>query len=182
MISIPSYLKPGLWYHLFLGFKIHPWKKVGKINDINIEELEKEGIKGIIFDVDNTLTIHNQREIHPDIAGKFHDLCNKFKCVIFSNCKRDRYLELKEMFSIPVVAFGQKKPSPSGYKKALEIMNLTSGETAMVGDRILTDILGANKLGIKSVLVEPFDAPEPGAITLMRKLERFRLLISKKKS
>jgi HAD superfamily phosphatase (TIGR01668 family) len=179
MISVPSIFKPRIWYHLIFGIKVYPWKVLENINRIDTLELEKEGVKGIIFDVDNTLTLHDHTEIHPSVKDKFNHLTDKFKCVIFSNCNSTRYEELKTIFNIPIVDYGIKKPSPAGYKRALEILELKPSEAAMVGDRLLTDILGANALGIKSILINPFNGPEPKAISIIRRLEKMRVLIDK---
>lgn len=51
------------------------------------------------------------------------------------------------------------KPSPRGYRQAMEKAGVTSGETAMLGDKLLTDVLGASRSGVWAVMVEPAGGP-----------------------
>jgi putative hydrolase of the HAD superfamily len=54
-------------------------------------------------------------------------------------------------------AFGRGKPDPTIFEHALERMGLTKDEVIMVGDNLMTDILGASRAGIKSVWINRHD-------------------------
>ena len=171
---MPYYLTLSFWNHLIKGDRILPWMHVGSIAEVDPEALKQSGIKGIIFDVDNTLTDHHQRQINPIVREAFQRMQREFSCSIFSNCGRRRHQELLEIFEIPVTKSALKKPNPEGFLKACGLMNLPAESVTVIGDRIMTDILGGNLAGMKTVLVDPFTAPEPLPIKLMRKLERYR--------
>jgi HAD superfamily phosphatase (TIGR01668 family) len=61
-------------------------------------------------------------------------------------------------------------------------MELTSQETAVIGDQIFTDVLGGNRLGLYTILVTPISEKEFIWTRLMRKLERFVLNYLKKRN
>jgi HAD superfamily phosphatase (TIGR01668 family) len=74
------------------------------------------------------------------------------------------------------------KPRRRAFRRALHIMELTSQETAVIGDQIFTDVLGGNRLGLYTILVTPISEKEFIWTRLMRKLERFVLNYLKKRN
>ncbi len=130
-----------------------------------------EGIKNIILDIDNTL-ISNTVETGDD---KLYDWIDELKnagiklCIV-SNGKGARVKKFNENIGLPTV-FEALKPTQKGYIEALEIMGAKKEETVGIGDQIYTDIWGANRAGIKSMLVRPIDKYEQFAIKLKRILE-----------
>jgi len=49
--------------------------------------------------------------------------------------------------------FGKGKPDSSIFQHALDLLSLKNDEAIMVGDKLTTDILGANRTGIKSTWI-----------------------------
>ena len=169
------YLNPRIWHRYITGHHFRPNLHIRDISEIPVPLLKQKQIKGLIFDVDNTLTEHHQRALFHKAGPALEKLQKEFKCVIFSNCGPVRHKELLEIFSLPVVEYGYKKPNKDGFIRAAHILQLDLHQVAMVGDRLLTDIIGANQLGIFSILVDPFSGHEPGRIRLFRSIERNRL-------
>ena len=129
------------------------------IYDINYKKLKKRGIKCLLFDLDNTLVPYNVDL--PDIKVKdlFAELEESFKVIIISNSPKDRLRPFKEKLNVDV-AFKSKKPLKGKYKKIMEIYNFKDSEIACIGDQLLTDILGANRMGFTSILVNPIGPVE----------------------
>lgn len=67
--------------------------------------------------------------------------------------------ELTPYFDHIVISggFGKGKPDPAIFEHALELLSVEKDEAIMVGDNLLTDILGASKAGIASVWVNRHD-------------------------
>lgn len=130
-----------------------------------------EGIKNIILDIDNTL-ISNTVEVGDEkLYGWIDELKNAgIKLCIVSNGKGARVKKFNENIGLPTV-FEALKPTQKGYVEALKIMDAKKEETLGIGDQIYTDIWGANRAGIKSMLVRPIDNHEQFAIKLKRILE-----------
>jgi uncharacterized protein len=124
--------------------------------DIDYKGLYDKGYRGIIFDVDNTLVEHGApvteraKKLFGDLKAMGYNTC------IISNNKEYRVKPLAdEVGSLYVSKAG--KPSPKNYVKAMEYMNTDKSDTYFVGDQLFTDVWGANRAGIKSVLVKPID-------------------------
>ena len=167
MLSIKNYLKPDL--------------QIQSINDLDVEFLKSQHINSLIFDVDNTLAKYHGTSVDNLIEQKFNELTQVFPCCILSNTNKKRRSLLEDYFGITVVQSDIRKPDVESFYEALDILSTTSSETAMIGDRILTDIVGANKAGIYSIKVEPIDeTSEPRAHNMMRKLESFVLKLYSK--
>jgi HAD superfamily phosphatase (TIGR01668 family) len=174
-MRIPSPFHPRTWWNLLLGSAMRPDSRIADISQLDAAKLKSQGIAGLIFDADNTLTHHAVGELYPGIAAAYSQLAGEFATVIFSNCPRERHTQLTTMFP-SVVPYGHTKPAPGGFQAALDILELPPEKVAMVGDRALTDVLGGNRAGMYTILVEPFPGShEPKVLTWMRKLERLRL-------
>ncbi len=122
------------------------------IYTINYKKLKKNGIKCLLFDLDNTVAPYKVDE--PDVKVKelFNRLEQDFKVIIFSNSGKNRLRPFKEKLNVDV-AFSSKKPLKGKYKKVLDLYRFKIDEVACIGDQLLTDVLGANRMGFTSILV-----------------------------
>ena len=138
---------------------------------IDYEELYGQGYRGIIFDVDNTLAFHDApadrkaRELFSRLRALGMDTC------LLSNNREPRVKAFAEAVGSYYV-FKGGKPGIRGYQKAMEMMGTGPENTAAVGDQLFTDILGANRTGLYSILVSPMNPKEEIQIVLKRYLEK----------
>ncbi len=143
------------------------------VKQIPISLLKKNKIKGIILDVDNTLIDYYENLI--DGVDKWCiDLKNqgiKF-CIASNSNKENKIKKVSEKLNIPYVFFA-KKPLKVGLIKAAKIMGLEEKEVAVVGDQIFTDILGANRCKMFSILVEPIKEKDMLITRIKRPIENF---------
>ena len=138
------------------------------IYTINYKKLKKNGIKCLLFDLDNTIAPYKVNE--PDVKVKelFARLEEDFKVIIISNSPKNRIRPFKEKLNVDC-AYSSRKPFKTKYKKILEIYNFEIDEVACIGDQILTDIFGANRMGFTSILVNRVAKYE----TIFTKFNRF---------
>ena len=156
----------------------------GKMEDssyvIPYEDWKKMGIQGIIYDIDNTLVPHG----HP-ATDKSIEFFEKLRKIGLDTCLISNNQEPRvEPFAYAVKSkyiFDAHKPSTRNYKKAMELMNTDVESTIFVGDQIFTDVYGANRTGIQSVMVKKIDKKEEIQIVLKRIPEKFILWRWKKK-
>jgi hypothetical protein len=142
--------------------------------DIEYDEYFKKGYRGIIFDVDNTLVEHGApvNEKAADLFSQLHAL--GYETCIISNNSEERVKPLADKVNSKYVSKAGK-PSPVNYHRAMELMGTDRDTTYFVGDQIFTDIWGANRAGIMSLLVKPIAKHEEIQIVLKRYLERIVL-------
>lgn len=127
------------------------------IYDINIEELRLKGIKGLIIDIDNTLAPWKAEFLEEKVKLWLIDLKSSGVKVCFvSNGHKQRIKNLVIDLDIPYI-YQAQKPTKRGFLKALNILQTAPSETALIGDQIFTDILGGNRIGLTTILVEPID-------------------------
>jgi len=125
------------------------------IYNIDYKKLKKNGIKCLIFDLDNTLTPVNLKSPSKKLKDLMEDLKNlKFKLIIVSNATKKRVEPFKDILCIDS-AYLSLKPFRRKYQKVLKIYNFKENEIACIGDQLLTDIWGANRMGFTSILVNP---------------------------
>lgn len=163
--------------------KLVPKLQVPTIYDIDLKQLWDKGIRGIITDLDNTLVGAKAPLATPELqAWLKHVQADGFKVVIISNNQRLRVQSFAEPLSVPFY-FNARKPTRASFKKALDAMQLTPEQTAMLGDQMLTDVLGGNRMGLYTILVQPIALQEEGFFTKVnRRLEKIALRLMKKKS
>lgn len=143
------------------------------ISDIDLKALKARGITAIILDLDNTLDSHNTKMPSP-CALAFLDKLKilGFSFCIISNGKQQRVETYLQNLSVPFVA-NAGKPLKKSYKKALKILNTPPHCTAFIGDQIFTDVWGANRMGLLTVLTEPIEQFENSFFYIKRFLEHF---------
>ncbi len=136
-------------------FFFKPTYVFDKVKDITPDFLKKKNIKGLLLDLDNTLTTHNN-PIVPQSSLDWIELMkqNGIRLMIVSNNHAPRVSPFAEQLKIDFVCEGAK-PLTIGYTKAIKRMGLEKREVAAVGDQIFTDILGSNLKGIRSLFVFP---------------------------
>ncbi len=161
----------------------YPDQYVASTYVIDFESLYKEGVRGLIFDIDNTLVPHGAPADERAIK-LFERLKNiGFRCCLISNNKEPRVAMFNEPIQVDYV-YDAHKPSTKNYKKAMEIMGTDRSDTVFIGDQLFTDVWGAKRTGIQSILVKPIHPKEEIQIVLKRFLENIVLhfyLKSKKK-
>ena len=149
------------------------------MNDIDFEQYYQDGYRAIIFDIDNTLVPHGAPADQRAIAlfKRLHAL--GYQTMMLSNNKEPRV----KMFCDAVDAeyiYKAGKPNPANYREAMKRMHTDEKNTLFVGDQIFTDVWGANKAGIYSILVKPIHPKEEIQIVLKRYLEKVVLFCYKR--
>lgn len=155
------------------------------IYDIPLEELYSSGIRLILTDMDNTLISYKQTE--PDyrqleFKKKIEDL--GFEFILVSNSRKNRVDHFATIYDIPYVKFSTK-PLKRGIKKAIKkvaIKKYKNEEVLLLGDQLMTDVLGGKRCKIKVALIEPIDKRTDIFTTRVnRSIEKFFLNRIKKK-
>ena len=138
---------------------------------IPFKELYKEGYRGVIFDIDNTLVPHGAPA---DERAKELFACLKeigFSCCLLSNNQEPRVQMFNQDISVNYICDAHK-PSTKNYKKAMKLMETDEKNTIFIGDQLFTDVWGAKRAGIRNILVQPIHPKEEIQIILKRYLEK----------
>jgi hypothetical protein len=153
-------LAPKEWYERL-------WK-------IPVNNLVKNGIRGVIVDLDNTLV--PWRTELADASSNLHNWLTKLKeagldiCIV-SNGGSSRVKRFADALDVKYVA-GIPKPRRTPFKLAMAKMGTSPEETAVVGDQLFTDVLGGNRCGLYTILVSPQGKKEFVTTKLVRLIEK----------
>lgn len=142
--------------------------------EINFEDFYEKGFRGIIFDIDNTLVPHGMPADERAIALMKRLKKIGYRVTMLSNNKEPRVKMFCDAVDAPYI-FKAGKPNPQNYRKAFVEMGTNEKNTLFVGDQIFTDVWGANKAGLHSILVRPIHPKGEIQIVLKRYLERIVL-------
>ena len=130
------------------------------IYTINYNKLKTSGIKCIIFDLDNTISPVTMSNSTKRLKNLFFKLKTMgFKCIILSNSGKKRVEPFKNELALDS-GYSSRKPNNKKYIKIMNSYNFVPNEIAAVGDQLLTDVYGANKMGFTSILVNPLGAKD----------------------
>ena len=150
---------------------LYPREYINSTYEIDFDKLYKQGYRGIIFDIDNTLVPHGAPADERAISLFTHLKEIGFSCMLLSNNKEPRVKMFNDAVGVDYI-YKAGKPKPSGYKKAMHRLGTTTDNTLFVGDQIFTDIVGANLAGIRTILVKPIHPKEEIQILFKRFLEK----------
>ncbi len=145
---------------------------VPTVYDVDSEFLKKHNMKGIIYDVDNTLVGFKIKVPDERLISHIQDLKNEgFKLFIISNNKKERVEKFNKTLGLSYISRGMK-PLPFSFFSAAKKMGLKRKEVVVVGDQIFTDVFGGNISSMLTVMVDPIDLKETFLFKLKRKLEK----------
>lgn len=147
------------------------------IYEIDYASLKGAGIKALIFDLDNTIASYEEKKPRKEAIELINKLKKDFDVYILSNNWSSRVKAFGKSFGIKAFAMGLK-PLTHKLKKIQKEKNYQKKEMLMIGDQVMTDILGARRFKIKSIYVHPIAKKEP----LVTKINRFIEKIFTKKS
>jgi len=152
---------------------IKPDYNLKRIFDIDLNELEQNGVKAMLFDLDSTLMASKSGMYSPEILAWLGMVREKFFIAIVSNNNNPAYIEKVRAISDFPLLFNAKKPDTKAVLDFLKKYEVNVTDCVLVGDRPLTDILCGKNLGCKTILVDSITADtETKIVRFVRKLER----------
>ncbi|WP_018931521.1 YqeG family HAD IIIA-type phosphatase [Gracilibacillus lacisalsi] len=152
-----------------------PNEHVQRVLDITPAKLRDMGIKGVITDLDNTLVAWNVKDATPEVIEWFKEMKeNDIKVTIISNNDEERVSVFSEPLEAPYV-YSARKPLVRAFNRTAKQMGLPKEEIVVIGDQLLTDVLGGNFAGYHTILVVPIVETD-GKITRFNRMIERRIL------
>lgn len=125
-----------------------------KLTDIEPSFFKDRGIELLLLDFDNTMLPYTTNEPTEALLSWIEEMKKSgLTLCIVSNSHKERVPKFAEKYGVECVT-DAKKPATKGIKKAMKRFRCEKNKTALVGDQIYTDVLGANLAGITSVIVK----------------------------
>lgn len=151
---------------------LYPKLYLNSVKDISLELLKQYGLKGLILDVDNTL-IDYDKNMPEGISNWAENLKEKgiLLCIVSNTNQKEKVEKVAKQLLIPYIYFA-KKPCKGGLLRAKTLLGLENNEIAVVGDQILTDVLGANRCKMFSILVKPINEKDIFITKIKRPIEQ----------
>lgn len=151
---------------------VRPDRYFSSITSIDIEwDLLRQHLRCVLLDVDNTIRRRDNDEVPFAVRAWLARAQDKgVKLCLLSNNFHDNVYELGDELGIPVIGKAMK-PLPMGYQRACDLLEASPSECVMVGDQLLTDVLGAHLHGMKAYLVAPLVDVDLKHTAVMRKIE-----------
>lgn len=145
------------------------------VPSIPIDDLQRNHIKGIAIDVDNTLI-----DYHKIVSEEIKNWVEAVKqagmkiCILSNSNNKEKVASVANMLRLDYIMFAQK-PMKKGFHKAMKLLDLPAENIAVIGDQVFTDVIGANRMNMFSVYVEPINQKEYWYTKWKRPIEAFIL-------
>ncbi|MCS6861210.1 MAG: YqeG family HAD IIIA-type phosphatase [Abditibacteriales bacterium] len=149
---------------------------VPSVMAIDPQVLWRKGIRGILIDLDNTLVPWHGTEVLEGVRQWISEVkaCGLQVCVVSNATSGRRVAKMSEWLGLPNIP-RSFKPRRWGFRRGLQILGLKPHEVAVVGDQVFTDILGGNRLGAFTILVQPLSHHDSISTKFIRLFERLVL-------
>lgn len=148
---------------------------VPSVTGIDLGDLKARGLAGLCFDLDNTLVPWNTADVSPEIRDWFREVhAAGLPACIVTNAGGQRVSSVSELLKVPSVVWAGK-PSVTAFLAGARLMGVNPARVAMVGDQIFTDIFGAKRAGMFTILVAPITPRDFATTKILRLAERFYL-------
>ncbi len=132
-----------------------PNQYIKNYNELDIKGLKQQGIKLLICDIDNTLVAHDEAHPNADVYRFVDKVINSgLKFCFISNNSKERVELFAKSLKVKTYHFA-KKPLKITYRKILKDYGLNANQVACIGDQIMTDVLGGNRMKIYTILTAP---------------------------
>lgn len=155
-------------------FRFYPNMYLKDVASIDFDDLYRRGYRGLIFDIDNTLVAHGA-DSNPEVNALFRRLhALGFRTLLLSNNSEERIRRFNAGIGTSFIA-DAGKPHPEAFRKAIRMMRVEARQAIVIGDTTNTDIAGANRAGIQSILVKYIGYYNKEKKGLRRRLERIML-------
>ena len=151
---------------------LKPKARFDKITDIDVNFLKENEIKAVILDVDNTLMDLDRNPLE-NIEKWIEKLKNEnIKiCIASNSIKKNKVSSMAKKLDVPFIYFSTK-PLKRGLKKATSILNEKYENIAEIGDQLFTDVIGANRMKMFSILTKPISKEKTKLGEIKRKIEK----------
>ncbi len=138
-----------------MSFSLLPRLIVERVTELTPEFLAGVGVRALFLDFDNTIVPYTTDIPDREMLDWLKSMRNsEIKLCVVSNSRKPRVVRFCEAHSLSCVT-RSRKPFQKGIRRALAQLGLEPGRTALAGDQIYTDVLGANCGGLYSILVRP---------------------------
>lgn len=160
---------------------LYPNLYLGNILDIEEEIINKNQIKGLLIDVDNTIMKYDKSLLEgiEEWTQKMKDLNVKL-CILSNTNNKKKVERVSKLLDIPFIYLANK-PFKKGFKKGKMLLGIEEKNIAVVGDQIFTDILGANRMKMISILTVPLEKRDILITKVKRPIENYIIKMYKKK-
>ena len=142
---------------------------------IPYDALKEQQIRGLIFDLDNTLTPFHEKLPPPKIVALMNDLQKQgFEICLVTNNTQTRLNGFNQDLQLKGIA-NALKPMTRGIKKAMALMGTTAKETVIIGDQLLSDVWSGKNAKITTIMVKPITEKDFFFVRMKRGIERLIL-------
>lgn len=150
-----------------------PDRYFSRISAINIErDLLAAGLNCVLLDIDNTILTRDTHEVPRDVGmwlGRARTAGVRF-CLVSNNWHASVH-QLAGQLDLPVVGKSMK-PMPQGFLRGMRKIGAKRANTVVIGDQLLTDVLGAHLVGLKAFMLQPLVEQDLPHTLVMRNFER----------
>ncbi len=153
----------------------YPNAYLESVQQVDFAFYYEKGYRGIIFDIDNTLVCHGAPATKEVIAFLSNLKAMGYQVMVMSNNKEPRVKSFADAVGGIGYIYKAGKPAKRSYLSCMHAMHTDESSTLFVGDQLFTDVWGAKRCGIHSILVKPIDKKEEIQIVLKRYLEKIVL-------
>ncbi len=154
---------------------LKPKAQFNKVTDITAKFLKENNINAVILDVDNTLIDLDRKPLKN--IEKWADSLKDEKikiCIASNSIKKEKIAKVAKKLDVPFIYFSTK-PLKRGLKKAKKILQEKNENIAEIGDQLFTDVLGANRMKMFSILTKPISGEKTKLGALKRRIEKIYL-------